>query len=49
MDEARRRRLVGPTGDWEQLELLCLWPEQRDFELIRPLVLFGSPPPSAQM
>jgi hypothetical protein len=49
MDEARRRRLVGPTGDWEQLELPCLWPEQRDFELIRPLVLFGSPPPSAQM
>jgi hypothetical protein len=43
MDEARRRRLVGPTGDWEQLELLCLWPEQRDYELIRPLVLFGSP------
>jgi hypothetical protein len=43
MDAARRRRLVGPTGDWEQLEPLCFWPEQRDYELIRPLVLFGSP------
>src|SRR5215216_4769896 len=43
MDAARRRRRVGPTDDWEQLELLCLWPEQRDYELIRPLVLFGSP------
>src|SRR5215217_9734601 len=43
MGAARRRRRVGPTDDWEQLELLCLWPEQRDYELIRPLVLFGSP------
>lgn len=38
-------RLVYPTEElhWEQLELLCDWPEQRDYELIRPLVLFGSP------
>jgi hypothetical protein len=43
MGAARRRRRVGPTDDWEQPELLCLWPEQRDYELIRPLVLFGSP------
>jgi len=43
MGAARRRRRVGPTDDWEQLELLCLWPEQRHYELIRPLVLFGSP------
>jgi hypothetical protein len=43
MGAARRRRRVGPTDDWGQLELLCLWPEQRDYELIRPLVLFGSP------
>jgi hypothetical protein len=34
MARASRRRRV---------ELLCLWPEQRDYELIRPLVLFGSP------
>jgi putative transposase len=43
MARASRRRRVEPTDDWEQLELLCLWPEQRDYELIRPLVLFGSP------
>jgi putative transposase len=40
---ASRRRRVEPTDDWEQLKLLCVWPEQRDYELIRPLVLFGSP------
>lgn len=34
---------VEPTDEWEQIELLCGWPEQRDYELIRPLVLFGSP------
>ncbi|HEX6711587.1 MAG TPA: helix-turn-helix domain-containing protein, partial [Rubrobacter sp.] len=39
----RRRRRVEPTEDWEQIELLCGWPEQRDYELIRPLVLFGVP------
>ena len=43
MARASRRRRVEPTDDWEQLKLLCLWPEQRDYELIRPLVLFGSP------
>ena len=37
----RRRRRVEPTDDWEQLELLARWPEQRDYELIRPIVLFG--------
>jgi transposase len=43
MATAGRRWRIEPTDDWEQLELLCLWPEQRDYELIRPLVLFGSP------
>ena len=43
MARASRRRRVEPTDDWELLELLCLWPEQRDDELIRPLVLYGSP------
>lgn len=38
----RRRRRVGPTDEWEQLALLCLWPEQRAYEEIRPLTLFGS-------
>jgi putative transposase len=41
----RKRRRVGPTDDWEQLELLCVWPEQREYERIRPLVLFGEPAP----
>ena len=43
MHENGRRRRVEPTDEWEQLELLCGWLEQRDYELIRPLVLFGSP------
>ena len=38
-----RRLHVGSTEDWEQIELLCGWPEQRDYELIRSLVLFGGP------
>ena len=38
-----RRRRVETTDDWEQVQLLCAWPEQRDYELIRPLVLFGRP------
>jgi transposase len=44
MTSRPRRRRVEPTDElrWEQIELLCGWPEQRDYELIRPLVLFGS-------
>ncbi len=41
MDEERGRRRIEPTDDWEQLELLCRWPEQVAYEEIRPLVLFG--------
>jgi len=40
---ARRRRQVGHTEDWEQLKLLVKWPEQKRYEEIRPLVLFGDP------
>jgi putative transposase len=36
-----RRRRVEPTDDWEQLKLLSRWPEQAEYELIRPIVLFG--------
>ena len=36
------RRRVEPTDEWEQTELLCGWPEQREYEIVRPLVLFGS-------
>ena len=43
MGENGRRRRTEPTEEWEQIELLCAWPEQRDYELIRPLVLFGGP------
>lgn len=43
---ARRRRSRGePTDAWEQLRLLCAWPEQLAYEEIRPLTLFGSPVP----
>ena len=40
-----KRRRVGPTHEWEQIELLCAWEEQKDYERIRPLVLFGEPAP----
>lgn len=39
----RRRRRVEPTDKWEQIEFLCAWPEQRDYEEMRPTVLFGLP------
>lgn len=41
----RKRRRVDPTDDWAQLELLCAWAEQREYERIRPQVLFGEPVP----
>lgn len=37
----RRRVRVEPTEEWGQLELLLRWHEQREYELIRPLVVFG--------
>ncbi len=33
-----------PTDDWQQLQLLASFPEQRTYELIRPVVLFGQSP-----
>jgi two-component system, LytTR family, sensor kinase len=33
---------VEPTDEWEQIELLCGWPEQREYEIVRPLVLFAN-------
>ncbi len=41
----RKRRRVDLTHEWEQIELLCAWEEQREYERIRPLVLFGEPVP----
>jgi putative transposase len=40
MGDKRRGRRVEPTDEWEQIELLCGWPEQERYEEIRPLVLF---------
>jgi transposase len=42
MEGRRRRSRVEPTEDWEQLKLLCRWPEQLAYEEIRPLTLFGA-------
>jgi hypothetical protein len=42
-DAKRHRRRVEPTDDWEQLRLLCRWPEQFAYEEIRPTALFGTP------
>jgi putative transposase len=38
-------RRVERADDWEQLEILCAWDEQKEYERIRPLVLFGDPVP----
>jgi putative transposase len=38
-----RRGSAKPTHEWEQIELLCAWPDQRRYEQIRPLVLFDVP------
>lgn len=37
----RKRVRLATTDDWVQLRLLCTWPEQEAYELIRPVVLFG--------
>jgi len=42
-DTKRRRRRVEPTEEWERVEPLCLWPEQLNYEEIRPVTLFGLP------
>ncbi len=39
-----KRNRIAATDDWEQLELLFTSAEQRTYELIRPVVLFGMPP-----
>ena len=43
MPRATRQRRE-PTDDWQQLRLLTRFPEQLTYELIRPVVLFGSSP-----
>ncbi len=38
-----RRRRVEQTDEWDLLVPLFAWPEQENYEAIRPLVLFGEP------
>ncbi len=40
----QKRTPIPPTEEWGQLELLVGSTEQRVYELIRPVVLFGRPP-----
>jgi len=40
----RKRALLEPTDDWEQLQFQLDWMEQTRYELIRPVVVFGAPP-----
>ena len=41
---AAKRVRTSPTEDWEALQLRLLWPEQQEYELIRPVVVFGLTP-----
>src|SRR5215207_10050446 len=41
---SRKRALLEPTDDWEQLQFQLDWREQQRYELIRPVVVFGAPP-----
>ena len=41
---SRKRALLELTDDWRQLQLQLNWTEQTRYELIRPVVVFGSPP-----
>jgi putative transposase len=41
---SRKRALLDPTDDWEQLQFQLDWMEQTRYELIRPVVVFGAPP-----
>ena len=34
MGRTTRRRRVEPTDDWEQLALLCRWPEQLAYSVL---------------
>jgi hypothetical protein len=40
----RKRALLEPTDDWQQLQFQLDWPEQNRYELIRPVVVFGRSP-----
>ena len=36
-----KRKRIEPTHEWKRLVALFEWPEQENYEVIRPLVLFG--------
>lgn len=36
---------MAPSDEWQQIELLVRTPEQRTYEVLRPVVLFGLPVP----
>jgi hypothetical protein len=40
---SRKRAMLQPTDDWEQLQFQLDLPEQARYELIRPVVVFGAP------
>ena len=41
---SRKRALLEPTDDWQQLQFQLDWMEQTRYESIRPVVVFGAPP-----
>ena len=41
---AAKRVRTASTADWEALQLRLHWPEQLEYELIRPVVVFGLTP-----
>src|SRR5512142_363993 len=43
MSKIKRQR-IAHTEDWQAIKQHMLWPEQEQYELIRPVVLFGDPP-----
>lgn len=42
MPTAKRSR-IEPTDDWQEIQALAPWAEQRTYEQLRPVVLFGRP------
>lgn len=38
---ARKRQRRELTHDWQQIKQYTLWPEQEQYERLRPIVLFG--------
>lgn len=38
---ARKRKRRERTHDWQEIEQYTLWPEQEQYERLRPIVLFG--------